>query len=179
MSTGDQCSHNKLATLVPQCLGIEPYQNQNQNSNLFSSLYTVSVLPSVRSIARPSGVQVSVPRITIYFKRLDQNLMFDVFRKLVPHTNLAHMNRSNSFLNSISTLLDRIAHARRLVRSAKLEITKPSTLRQASAPTSKLTVFFISNFVLRPDLLACAVVMQTCAILSKRVLISQKQNIEA
>ena len=40
----------------------------------------------------------------------------------------------------ISTLLDRIAHARRSGRSAKLEINKPSTFRQASAPTSKLTV---------------------------------------
>ena len=42
--------------------------------------------------------------------------------------------------HTISTLLDRIAHARRSGRSAKLEINKPSTFRQASAPTSKLTV---------------------------------------
>ena len=55
--------HEKVILFVEMKLTI--YHNILHGMHVISSLYAVSVLPSVRSIARPSGVQVSVPRISM------------------------------------------------------------------------------------------------------------------
>ena len=77
----------------------------------------------------------------------------------------------------ISTLLDRIAHvcittahARRSGWSAKFKQTV--NFEVGVLAWRKVDGLFFSNFALRTNLRACAVVMQTCAILSKRVLIA-------
>ena len=85
------------------------------------------------------------------------------------HSMLKHMCLSiecSMYQNTIipiSTLLDTTAHARRSGRSAKLEITNRQ-LFVKRAHQLRSWRFVISNFALRPDLRACAVV-------SKRVLI--------
>ena len=63
--------------------------------------------------------------------------------------------------------------------SAECKIGDKQTVNFSSSERTKFEVdgLFISNFALRPDLRACAVVMQTCAILSKRVLIGQDYSI--
>ena len=51
------------------------------------------------------------------------------------------------------------AHARRSGRSAKLEINKPSTSKLMRSLDEKLMVCLISNFALRTNLCACAILL--------------------